>query len=196
MGPLIPNGIISPEWNLLVAFIIGIAFGFILEQAGFSSSRKLVGVFYGYDFVVLRVFFTAAITAAIGLTLFNQFGWINLSAIYINPTFVSSAIIGGIIMGLGFIIGGFCPGTSVCAASIGRIDAMIFILGIIIGIFLFGVSFPWFENLYIKNDLGRILVFDSLGISRDLFILILTVVAFAAFIITSRIEKKVKKVEY
>jgi uncharacterized protein len=196
MGPLIPNGIISPEWNLVIAFIIGISFGFILEQAGFSSSRKLVGVFYGYDFVVLRVFFTAALTAAIGLTFFNYFGWINLSAIYINPTFVSSAIIGGLIMGLGFVVGGFCPGTSVCAAAIGKIDAMLFIGGIILGIFLFGVSFPLFENLYMANDLGKIFVFDSLGMSRGVFVLILAVVAFAAFIITARIEKKIKKVDY
>lgn len=196
MGPLIPNEIISPEWNLMIAFIIGISFGFILEQAGFSSSRKLVGVFYGYDFVVLRVFFTAALTAAIGLTFFNYFGWIDLTKVFINPTFVSSAIIGGLIMGLGFVIGGFCPGTSVCAAAIGKIDAMVFIGGIIIGIFIFGVSFPLFENLYNANDLGRILVHDSLGMSRALFILILAVVAFAAFIITAKIEKKVKKVDY
>ena len=49
MGPLITQGIISPEWNPIIAFIIGIAFGFALEQGGFSSSRKLAGVFYGYD---------------------------------------------------------------------------------------------------------------------------------------------------
>ncbi len=49
------NGII------IIAILIGIAFGFILEASGFSSSRKLAGVFYGYDFAVLKVFFTAAV---------------------------------------------------------------------------------------------------------------------------------------
>ena len=56
MGPLVPD-IIGNELNLVVALLIGIAFGFILEQAGFSTSKKLVGLFYGYDFTVLRVFF-------------------------------------------------------------------------------------------------------------------------------------------
>ena len=56
MGPLSVNELISANTNLFLAFIIGIGFGFVLEQSGFSSSRKLAGVFYGYDTVVLKVF--------------------------------------------------------------------------------------------------------------------------------------------
>jgi hypothetical protein len=110
MGPLVTNEIISESTNLLLAFVIGIGFGFVLEASGFSSSRKLAGVFYGYDTVVLKVFFTAAITAMIGLLFFDLFGWIDLETVYVNPTYLTSAIIGGIIMGAGFIIGGYCPG--------------------------------------------------------------------------------------
>ena len=51
MGPLVPF-IISEEFSLIIAFFLGIGFGFILEQAGFSSTKKLVGLFYGYDFTV------------------------------------------------------------------------------------------------------------------------------------------------
>jgi hypothetical protein len=54
MGPLIPQGFINPDLNLFFAFVIGLGFGSVLEQAGFSSSRKLAGLFYGYDFIVLR----------------------------------------------------------------------------------------------------------------------------------------------
>ena len=60
----------------------------------------------------------AAITAMIGLMFFSLFGWIDLDLVYINPTYLTSAIIGGIIMGAGFIIGGYCPGTSFCGASV------------------------------------------------------------------------------
>src|SRR5512147_3192955 len=127
MGPLAINGVITENTNLFLAFIIGIAFGFVLESSGFSSSRKLAGVFYGYDMVVLKVFFTAAITAMLGLLFFSLFGWVDLSLIYVNPTYLPSAIVGGIVMGAGFIMGGYCPGTSFCGASIGKIDAMVFI---------------------------------------------------------------------
>ena len=64
MGPFVPD-IITNELNLVVGFLIGIAFGFVLEQAGFSSSRKLTGLFYGTDFTVLRVFFSAGVTACV-----------------------------------------------------------------------------------------------------------------------------------
>ena len=70
MGPLIPQEVISEGWNFFIAFMIGIGFGAVLEQAGFTSSRKLAGMFYGYDTVVLKVFFTGAITAMLGLLYF------------------------------------------------------------------------------------------------------------------------------
>src|SRR5512140_2295711 len=111
MGPFVPD-LISDQLNLVVALILGIAFGFVLEQAGFSSSRKLAGVFYGYDFTVLRVFFTAAVTAMAGSIILGYMGLLDMEMIYINPTYLWAAIVGGAIMGVGFIIGGYCPGTS------------------------------------------------------------------------------------
>ena len=115
MGPLVPD-IIGPNLNFVFAIAIGVAFGWILEQAGFSTSRKLVGLFYGYDFTVLRVFFTGGVVAMFGVIALQHFGMLDINLIYINPTFIWSALVGGVIMGLGFVIGGFCPGTSICAA--------------------------------------------------------------------------------
>ncbi|ACF14697.1 rhodanese domain protein [Chloroherpeton thalassium ATCC 35110] len=147
MGPLVPD-IIGNELNLVVALFIGLLFGAILEQAGFSTSKKLVGLFYGYDFTVLRVFFTAGTVAMVGVIVFDHFGLLDISVIYINPTFLWSALIGGAIMGLGFVIGGFCPGTSICAAAIGKQDAMFFILGSVFGILFFTEGYPLLEDLY------------------------------------------------
>jgi len=195
MGPLIPQGFVNPDLNLFFAFVIGLGFGYVLEQGGFSNSRKLAGVFYGYDFVVLRVFFTAAITAAIGLLLFNYMGWVNYDLLYINPTFLWSALVGGAIMGFGFILGGFCPGTSMVAAVIGKIDAMVFVLGLMIGVFIFGSFYEDFLPLYTGENLGSIFIFDTLGMSRDWFVFLLVLVALAAFIVTRKIEDKVNGLE-
>lgn len=190
MAPLVPD-IIGNELNLVVALLIGIAFGFILEQAGFSTSKKLVGLFYGYDFTVLRVFFTAGLTAMIGVIALGHFGLLDLNLIFINPFYIWSAITGGIIMGLGFIIGGFCPGTSICAAAIGKVDAMIFIAGSFIGVFIFAEGYPVFEELYKSGFVGYPHVFESLGMSQALFAVLLTIIAVAAFIVTTLIEKRV-----
>ena len=192
MGPLVPD-FIGNELNFVVAILIGIAFGFILEQAGFSTSKKLVGLFYGYDFTVLRVFFTAGITAMIGVVALGHFGLLDLSLIYVNPLFVWSASVGGLIMGLGFVIGGFCPGTSVCAAAIGKIDAMIFVLGGFIGVFIFAEGYPMFEELYKADNLGFITIYDLTGTSQGLFAFGMTAMAVGAFWFTTWVEKKVNK---
>lgn len=190
MGPLVPE-IIGNELNLIVALIIGIGFGFILEQAGFSTSKKLVGLFYGYDFTVLRVFFTAGVTAMLGVVALDHFGFLDTNLIYINPTFIWSAMAGGLIMGLGFVIGGFCPGTSICSAAIGKIDAMIFVIGLFIGVFIFAEGYPLFEGFYKSGFWGYPRIFDTLHMSQSLFAFLLTFVAVAAFAATTFVENKV-----
>ncbi len=193
MGPLVPD-IIGNELNLVVALLIGIAFGFILEQAGFSTSRKLVGLFYGYDFTVLRVFFTAGITAMIGVIAFGHFGILDLNLIYINPTYIWSAITGGLIMGLGFVIGGFCPGTSVCAAATGKIDAMIFIAGSFLGVLLFAEGYPWLEAHYKSGFWGFPHMFETMGISQAAFAVLMTIMAVGAFVVAAIVERRVNGV--
>lgn len=182
--------------NLLLALFIGIGFGFVLEQSGFSSSRKLAGVFYGYDMTVMKVFFTAAITAMIGLLFFSLFGWIDLDLIYVNNTFLYSAITGGVLMGIGFILGGFCPGTSICAVAIGKIDAMIFVVGIIIGVALFGFGFPLWEGIYKAEPMGAVKLSDFIGISDGLFLFLLIIIAMGMFYGAEWIEKKFPRDEY
>jgi rhodanese-related sulfurtransferase len=190
MGPLVPD-VVGNELNLVLALFIGMGFGYILEQAGFSTSRKLVGLFYGYDFTVLRVFFTAGVVAMLGVVALGHFGLLDLSLIYINPTFLWSAIVGGVIMGLGFIIGGFCPGTSVCAAAIGKVDAMVFVGGSVFGVLAFSEGYPLLETLYKAKAWGSVTAPQSLGISQGLFAFLLTAMAVAAFWATTSIEKKV-----
>ncbi len=196
MGPLIPNGVLSYEWNIIIAVLIGLAFGFILEASGFSSSRKLAGMFYGYDFAVLKVFFTAALVSVIGLYYMDYLGWINMSMLYVHPTYLWAAIIGGAIMGIGFVAGGFCPGTSICAVAIGKLDAWVYVLGIMIGILIFSEAFGTFENIYNDINLGNVTLVDSLELPASWIILAVTVIALIAFFISDVIRKRVKKVFY
>lgn len=192
MGPLFPQEIIGEELNILIGFFIGIGFGFLLEAAGFTNTRKLAGVFYGYDFVVLKVFFSAAITAAIGLFIMNQYGIIDISATFYPKTFWIPTLIGGLIMAFGFIIGGFCPGTSMCAAVTGKIDAMFFVGGALLGVFLYAFTYePLWETLRNSGAMGKVNVAEWMGIDSGLFILILTLIAAIAFYAVTIIQKRV-----
>lgn len=190
MGPFVPDPI-TPQLNLVVALLLGLAFGFVLEQAGFSSSRRLAGVFYGYDFTVLRVFFTAAITAMSGALLLSHLGLLDLDRVFVNPLWTGPALVGGVIMGLGFILGGYCPGTSICAAAIGKIDALFFILGGLLGVLAFGELFPLYQTFHLSGALGPVQVFRSLGLSRGVFAFLLIAMAIIAFVVTTKIERRV-----
>jgi len=167
MGPIIPNELIPAEWNFVFAILIGIAFGFIMEASGFSSSRKLVGVFYGYDFAVLKVFLTATIVAVIGLHYLDYLNWINMDQLFVQPTYLWAALVGGFIMGVGFLAGGFCPG-----------------------------SFLWLKPLYENSFLGHVTLDKTLNTSPYLIIFIFTLIALLAFFISDMVRKRVKKVFY
>jgi len=196
MGPLVVYEIISENTNLLLAFIIGIGFGFVLEANGFSSSRRLAGMFYGYDTTVLKVFFTAAIVGSVGLLFMSLFNWIDLSYIYINPTYLYSTIGGGVIMGAGFIMGGYCPGTSFCAASIGKLDAFAFVGGMFIGIFIFAEGYPLWENFYNAQFMGTPLLNEMIGASRGLLTLVIILIALGMFWVGEWAEKKFSRDDY
>jgi hypothetical protein len=195
MGPLVPT-IISDEFDLIIALFLGFGFGFILEQAGFSSSKNLVGLFYGRNFVVLKVFFTAGITAMVLVLASGHFGLLDLSLIYVNPTFLQSAIIGGLIMGGGFIIGGFCPGTSICASAIGKLDAIIFVVGSFAGIYLFMEIYPMIEEMYFAGNMGALTIHEVLGISSISFALILSAGAIGIFVLVTYIESRVNDLPF
>ena len=196
MAPVFEQG---SEWNLLAALFIGIAFGWVLERAGFSTSRKLAGVFYGYDFVVIKVFFTAAITAALGLLFLNFFGIFDFGNVWMPTTFLWPTIVGGLIMGLGFVLGGFCPGTSVCAAAIGKLDALAFVGGIILGISFYSFTYEYlWETLRNSGKLGKVKIGELIGVNEGVAVLLFIAFGLFAFWLVDKIKKvyNIKDVEY
>ena len=132
----------------------------------------------------------------LGLLFFSLFGWVDLNMVYVNPTFLTSAIIGGLIMGAGFIMGGFCPGTSFCGAAIGKLDAMIFIVGLFIGVYFFAFGYPLFETLYKSAPMGSPKISTMLDLSDGVFAFILVVIALGMFYVSEWIEKKFPREEY
>jgi len=196
MAPIFEQG---SDWNLLAALFIGVAFGWILERAGFSTSRKLAGVLYGYDFVVIKVFFTAAITAALGLLFLNFFGIFDFESVWMPTTYTWPTIVGGTIMGLGFVMGGFCPGTSVCAAATGKLDALAFMGGILIGIFFYAFTYePLWETLRASGKLGKVKIGELIGVNEGVAVLIFIVFGLFSFWLVDKIKKdyNIKDVEY
>jgi hypothetical protein len=105
----------------LVFLLIGMAFGTILEMSGFGDSRKLAAQFYFKDMTVLKVMFTAIVVAAVLIFLSNSLGLLNYDRLWVNPTFLYPEIVGGLIMGVGFIGGSFDPQVGWDPLCVGRI---------------------------------------------------------------------------
>ena len=189
MAPFYQNGFFSEQTGFVIAFIIGISFGFWLERAGFGSSRKLALQFYFRDLTVLKVMFTAIITAMIGLLFLTLFGWLDLSQVYINPTYIWPQIMGGFILGIGFIIGGYCPGTAVVGSSSGRIDGYFYISGAISGMILFSEMYPWLENFHKSGSMGVINLSNWMNISLGLTGFLVILMALGMFWGGEKLEK-------
>ncbi|RLB43336.1 MAG: sulfurtransferase [Deltaproteobacteria bacterium] len=190
MGPLYKYGLFDFAYSLQLAGLIGFCFGFLLERAGFGNPRKLTSIFYLRDFAVLKVMFTAIVVCILGLLYFSVLGWIDMARVYILPTYIWPQIVGGLILGVGFVMGGYCPTTSVVATVSGKLDGLIFVIGMIIGSFLFGEFFPLFENFYSSGSMGTVTLSQVLNIQSGLIALGICVMALAVYWLAEKVEGK------
>ena len=179
--PLYGFELISDAQGLLVALGLGFGFGWFLERAGFGSARRLCAQFYLYDMTVLKVMFTAIITAAAGLWLFSAIGWLDLSYVYLTPTSFGAQLLGGLLLGAGFIIGGYCPGTSVTATATGSGDGLVFMLGFGSGLAIYAIALPGLELWANANSVGELTLPQWLGVPYGAAVAGVVVIALLAF---------------
>lgn len=174
----------------LVFLAIGFFFGYALEIAGFGKSDKLAAQFYFKDLTVLKVMFTAIIVAMLGVFLTSALGLLDYSLVWVNPTYLWPGIVGGLIMGVGFIVGGFCPGTSLVAVATAKLDGIFFALGVLFGIFTFGETVENFNSFFYSSYMGRFTLMDWLGIPTGVVVLIVVLMALFMFWGGEKLEAK------
>lgn len=181
----------------LLYLVIGIAFGYVLEISGFGNSIKLAGQFYFKEMTVLKVMFTAIIVAMALIFLASGLGLLDYNLVWVNPTYLWPGIVGGLIMGVGFIIGGFCPGTSLVGASTLKIDALIFLGGVYFGIFAFNetLSVPAMSAFWESSYLGRLTLMDVFNASTGLVVLLVVLMALFMFWGSEQLERIVGKMD-
>jgi rhodanese-related sulfurtransferase len=181
MAPFDLAASLGPLAFALVFGAIGFGFGFALEMGGFGDTRKLAGQFYFRDMTVLKVMFTGIAVAAVLVALATSFGLLDMSRVFVNPTYLWPGIVGGLIMGVGFVIGGFCPGTSLVAASTLKVDGMFFLLGALGGVWLFGETVGSFQGFWLSSYMGRFTLQEWLGLPLGVTVLLVVVMALALF---------------
>ncbi|MBE0550433.1 MAG: YeeE/YedE family protein [Rubrivivax sp.] len=178
MLPLSSTIEFSTAASLGLALLLGLGFGFCLERAGFGSARKLTAVFYLWDMAVVKVMFTAIVTAMVGLFLLSTLGLMDLSELYIEPTSLAAQALGGLVFGAGFIVGGYCPGTSIAALATGRKDGMTFALGMLAGVTVYAEFTPGIEAWIKEGSVGELTLPMLTGVGMGWWAL-----AFVAFLV-------------
>lgn len=192
-APLYKYGYFGDELYLIAAFAIGIAFGFFLERAGFGSAKKLTAQFYFTDMAVFKVMFSAIVTAMLGVFYLSWLGFVDIALVFVNPTYLAPQILGGLLLGVGFIVGGYCPGTSLVALSTGRIDALAFLSGIVAGIFAFGEAYPAIEGFANSTALGAVTLHGALDVDMGVVVFAVVLMAVCGFWGASVVERRMAR---
>lgn len=191
-GPLYLFGAFGFTASLWVALAVGFLFGFVLERAGFGDSRTLTNIFYFRDMRVLRVMFSALTTCMVGLIVLSWIGLFDYSVLLehsLLKTYLWPQVLGGVIFGLGFVIGGYCPGTAAVGVVSGRLDAVVFLAGMVVGMWIFAAGYPVWGLFYESSALGRLTLWQVFGISKELMAAIIVAMALAAFYLAGLGEK-------
>jgi len=177
--------------SYVVYALIGVAFGMTLESAGFGNSKLLAAQFYFKDMRVFKVMFTAIIVAMTLIFLSTSIGLLDYNLVWVPPTYLWPGIVGGLIMGVGFIVGGFCPGTSLVGFATGKVDAVFFVFGVLFGIFMFGETISSYAVFFDSSYMGRFTLPELFNVSYGAVVLAIVVAALLIFIIAEKVEAAV-----
>ncbi len=177
--------------GMIAGLLAGVLFGYVLEGAGFGSPRKLTAQFALRDWAVFKVMFTAVIVAAAGLWLAEAGGIIAAKAVFVPTLFFWAIALGGLLIGAGFALGGYCPGTSTVGLFSGRADALVFIIGMILGTALFAAAFGPLEGLYqAAEGPGGQTLMDLIGLPTWAVLVVLLIMAVGGFALGNWCERR------
>ena len=190
IAPFYDYGLIGEGAGLWIALAIGIAFGWCLERSGMGNARKLAGQFYLTDLTVFKVMFSAIVTAMLGVFWLGWLGVVNVSRIYVPETFILPQLVGGIVFGVGFAIGGLCPGTSCVSAATGRVDGLMVVLGMFAGVLVTGVLFSSLEPFYNSTPRGQLTLPTLFHLPYGVVALAVVLVALGGFRVAELLESR------
>ena len=176
--------------GVAAALAVGLAFGWCLERAGLGSARKLAAQFYGTDFTVLKVLFSAIVTAMLGVFWLAELGLLDPARVYVPETWLLPQAVGGALFGVGMVAGGLCPGTSCVAAAAGRRDGLAVMGGMLAGVLLFAAAFPLLDDLYGSTPAGTRTLPDLLRLPPGTVVAAVVAMALGAFAVAEMLEQR------
>lgn len=148
--------------TIVLAIILGMLFGFVMQKIGAANPQVIIGMLRLKDFHLMKAIFLGIGISNLALFALVAMGVIDGGNFSVKSSYVG-VIVGGAIFGIGWAIAGFCPGTGIVAAGAGRKDALSFILGGLLGAFLFTLMYGSIKATFLFNNLGGTVTLATTG---------------------------------
>ncbi len=138
--------------SIVLAILIGALFGFMLDRVG-ATNPTLIGKMLNFmNLHLMKTILLAIGTGSLLMFVGQMMGLVNVGHMSVKAAYIG-VFIGGLLLGTGWAISGFCPGTGVCAAASGRKDGWFFIAGGLLGAAAYMVTYPSWKDTGLLNDI-------------------------------------------
>ncbi|MEZ6015484.1 MAG: YeeE/YedE thiosulfate transporter family protein [Planctomycetota bacterium] len=156
------ESILGDPKSLAFGAVTGLVFGFLLERGGVARFETIVGQLRLRDHTMLRVMLTAILVGSVGIHAMLSLGWID--GVAIKSAHLLANALGGLTLGVGMAVLGYCPGTGVVAAGAGSRDAWSGLFGMVLGAAAYAELDPWLQtNVLTVGALGKVTLAQELG---------------------------------
>jgi hypothetical protein len=91
--------------NMIIALVLGLFFGFLLNKAGLTKYHKIVNVFRLTDLAVLKFMMSGLAVSMVGLYALRDLGVIVFPTV--PATYVVGNVVGGLVFGVGMALTGY-----------------------------------------------------------------------------------------
>lgn len=167
---------------MILGLIVGIAFGVCLFIGGLADPDKIVGTLRLRDFHAMRVIGMFVLVGMVGTWLLSLAGVANFS---VKSAAIPGVFVGGLLLGSGFGLTGYCPGTGLACAAAGRLDALITVIGMFVGAMVFILTYPAFAGpLDAIMNVGKVTWPEVTGVPAGVYVIVLAGGGFAALYLT------------
>lgn len=183
IAPLYQLGHINDVAMIIIALILGFLFGYLVESSGFANAKNLTAAFYTTDWRVHEIIFSAILTAMILTFLAFYLGFLDISLVQLSVVHLGAQVVGGLILGAGIVIGGYCPGTDIAAAMTRKYDAWVYFFGAMAGIWLYAEVYPNISKFVLSWNLGKMTLSDVFGVPYGVAVQIVVIATVVSFFV-------------
>lgn len=140
--------------GVVIGLLMGVVFGFAFEKSRMMEPGSLIGQFQFRRFIMMKMLLAAVATSLVVLAVMHGSGLVQLS---VKPALVGNMVVGGLLLGIGIVMTGACPGTAAAQIGAGYKDAWATVLGGLIGASIYG---------YNQTAIDRALDWSGIGLGN------------------------------